>query len=75
MKTLSSCPLAKQWDFIWSENLISNPNSSPVKDTDHLCYQLDYDMKHLPLLNNSATSKGQEGGEIPEDTRGKETHV
>lgn len=75
IEALLSCPLAKQWNFIGPENLISYPNSSPVKDTDHLCYQLDRNMKHLPLLNNSATSKGQEGGEIPEDMRKRNTCV
>lgn len=51
-------PLAELWNFLWPGNEISYPNGSPAKDTDHLCYQLDLDMKHLPLLKNPVTSKG-----------------
>ncbi len=63
------------WDLIWSfvecfllpldREWNLKPKWLPAKDTDHLCYQLDSDMKHLPLLKNPVTSKRQKEGQIP----------
>lgn len=64
---LLSLPV-KCWnvEFLLDSELILIPKRfPPAKDTDHLCYQLDFNMKHLPLLKNFATSKGEKGGQIP----------
>lgn len=56
---LLSLPV-KCWnvEFLLDSELILIPKRfPPAKDTDHLCYQLDFNMKHLPLLKNFATSK------------------